>query len=111
MKNIKIIITAVILTCALIIGCAHAIPAYAENEINVFPAVIMACDITEDSVVAVDLNGNKWAFYGVEDWSIGDIALITTDTKNTETPTDDEIIDTEYGGFVSRAVLLWWLEH
>ena len=52
----------------------------------------------EDVVVLIDTEGHEWAFYGVENWLVGDNCTCTMDDKGTENITDDEIIFTTYNG-------------
>lgn len=51
-----------------------------------------------DTVVLIDVEGHIWAFYGVENWLVGDTCTCTMDDNGTEDITDDAIIFTTYKG-------------
>lgn len=55
-------------------------------------------NVAEDVVVLVDTEGHEWAFYGVENWLVGDMCACTMDNNGTENITDDAIIFTTYNG-------------
>lgn len=65
-------------------------------------AVIYDFDYKEDIVKVVDAVGFSWEFYGIEDYCIGDLVVMTMEDKNNtpETILDDHITNTSYGGFV-----------
>lgn len=55
-------------------------------------------DTAEDVVVLVCTEGHEWAFYGVENWLVGDECTCTMDSNGTENIADDAIIFTTYNG-------------
>lgn len=55
-------------------------------------------DNTTDTVVLIDTEGHEWAFYGVENWVVGDKCTCTMDSNGTENITDDTIVFTTYKG-------------
>lgn len=73
-------------------------PAQAET----YPAVLMVVDLDEpeDVVIAVDFNGNEWAWTGIEDIFPGDVVAVVMDDQGTEIIYDDEIIDLRYCGWI-----------
>ena len=53
-----------------------------------------------DTVVCVDAVGLEWAFYGIEDWDIGDLIIVMLDNNGTpNTMVDDIITDTIFSGY------------
>lgn len=52
-----------------------------------------------DTVVCVDATGLEWAFYGIEDWEIGDLVVCIMDTNETDVITDDSIVEIRYSGY------------
>lgn len=87
-KLILPLITALALT-----ACA---PAHAQTYTR--EMTVTEINHTENAVVLVDTEGHEWAFYGVENWLVGDNCTCTMDSKGTENITDDEIIFTTYKG-------------
>lgn len=59
----------------------------------VLRAQVVGVDNEADIVACVDTIGNVWEFYGAENWSEGDCAILTMDTNGTNTIYDDEIIN------------------
>lgn len=51
-----------------------------------------------DTVVLIDTEGHEWAFYGVENWLVGDKCVCTMDDNGTKDITDDAIVFTTYKG-------------
>lgn len=119
MKKIIITISAVLAVAALILGdnmirsaCYdnwvkgwRAGCAQAENRPDpekIYPAcgVVVALDRDADTVTVEDVAGFTWAFYGVEDWCLGDVAAMIMYDNGTLSIKDDEIIDVRYCGIV-----------
>lgn len=94
MKDIKIVAIATIITICIMVSCAFAMPAKAEDEVIEIFAVVIDFNYEDDSVDCLDEEGNIWSFYEIEDWIIGDKVMLTI-----WTPTD-EILDVDYLG--------WW---
>lgn len=69
---------------------------------DMYPSIMIIVDIDKnaDEVVCDDFVGNEWAFYGAEDYQIGDIISVIMDDNNSKTIYDDEIITTRYTGLV-----------
>ena len=60
---------------------------------------VTATDRENDIVTVTEINGsNKWEFYSVEDWEVGDSCALTMYDNKTEQVFDDEIIRTTYCG-------------
>ena len=62
-------------------------------------ACVVAVSPGTDTVVVEDFSGNLWAFYGVEDWQIGDCVSLVMDDAGTEEIYDDEILSVRYSGW------------
>lgn len=60
--------------------------------------IVRELDEADDAVVVEDINGNRWAFLGIEDWEIGDIASIIMNDVGTEIIYDDVIVSVRYSG-------------
>ena len=53
---------------------------------------------TNDTVTIETATGNRFTFYGTEDWQIGDTAAAIMYSNGTETVTDDIILSVRYYG-------------
>lgn len=49
-----------------------------------------------DKVTVIDVDGEAYQFYGVEDWQVNDGCILLLDNNGTEDNKDDIIIDTLY---------------
>ena len=79
MKEVKVCIIAVIITCAILISCACAMPAYAEQRPEFYPKLTVVFDSVPDGdqwiVYCVDKSQNVWTFFDDEGtWAKGDVA-------------------------------------
>ena len=65
-------------------------------------AVVTETNTETDCVTIMTVpDGNEWDFYGVEDWSGGDLAVCIFSDKGTpDYLQDDEIITVHYSGYV-----------
>lgn len=71
-----------------------------ESEIYPRAMEIVEFERETDTVVCVDAVGLEWAFYGIEDWDIGDLVIVMLDNNGTpNTMTDDIITDTIFSGY------------
>lgn len=88
----KIFITALLAT-TYILGTL--------NKGTEYPTCGTIVSVNYDTDVAVfeDLSGNKWGFYGVEDFIEGDIVAVTMNDKGTDIIYDDEIVRVKYCGY------------
>lgn len=88
----KIFIATILTALALALtSCAPAQSATYTREMTVTDT-----NVAEDVVVLIDTEGHEWAFYGVENWLVGDECTCTMDSKGTANITDDAIIFTTY---------------
>lgn len=88
----KTLITTTLIALTLT-ACAPIQSAIYTREMTV-----TEINVAEDVVVLVDTEGHEWAFYGVENWLVGDMCTCTMDNNGTENITDDAIIFTTYNG-------------
>lgn len=102
-----ILIAVTAMMIGIIIGAkvykssANETPA---SDIEVYGRVteVIGFDFDYDIVIVEDNMGFRWSFYGIEDWCIGDIAVLTLNTKGTELIFDDEIVSVRYSGTVEN---------
>lgn len=81
-------------------------PAFAGTDgINVRAGVIVEVDEEGDYAVVKDACGIFWEFYGIEDFTVGDLIIMELWDANTpESIYDDEIIDIIYSGYIAADV-------
>ena len=77
---------------------ALALTACAQTQTYTRSMTVTETNHVEDTVILIDAEGHEWAFYGVENWLVGDNCTCTMDSKGTADITDDEIIFTTYKG-------------
>lgn len=92
MKTIKILIATALIALTMT-SCAPA-----QSETYTREMTVTEINAAEDVVVLVCTEGHEWAFYGVENWLVGDNCTCTMDSNGTEDITDDAIIFTTYKG-------------
>lgn len=71
---------------------------------DIYPSCGVVTEIWEDEdiVVYTELNGNRFGFYGVEDWVLGDIVATVMDDNGTPKVNDDAILFARYCGHIER---------
>lgn len=77
-------------------------PQPQENTIEIiYPAtmVVTDTDFVSDTVTLKDSTGNLWAFHGVKDWQVGDVASVLMETNNTAEIRDDRILNVRYSAW------------
>lgn len=84
----------------LIIILAIAIIAYTCScgKSTLYPETGKVVEICNDVVTVETSTGNLFAFYGAEDWFVGDIVSMIMDSCGTTEITDDMIIAVKYSG-------------
>ncbi len=95
----KKVITLIIMALIVV---TIAINAKAANAHEVYPRAMEIVEFEHytDTVVCVDAVGLEWAFYGIEDWDIGDLVIVMLDNNGTpNTMVDDIITDTIFSGY------------
>lgn len=87
------------LLCLIIAGALifSAVPASAL-EYYALAGKVIQIDYSTDEVFFMDGVGFIWSFFGIEDWSIGDIVACVMCDNNTEDIFDDIIISVRYNG-------------
>jgi len=72
------------------------------QAVEIYPrcGIIVDFDYDTDIVVVEDSVGFIWEFYGIEDYCIGDLVIMTLcNVGEPEYIIDDEIIEVVYGGY------------
>ena len=89
-----------VVTCAALILCACQTEVQAKSveidNLYVLETVVYEFSHETDEVVVETETGNLYAFYGIEDWELGDRCILVMDNNGTENINDDEIIRTFY---------------
>ena len=96
-KTIRTIIIATTIAIIIMISCAFALPACAEDHGEFYPkiTIVFKTEKVGDMwvVYCQDKNGNVWAFYDdEEEWNVGDIANLLMWSIG-EHEEDDEIVE------------------
>ena len=75
-----------------------------EFASHIYPScgVVRSVNHAMDCVVVEDGAGLCWAFYGIEDYDVGDVVAMTMEDMGTETVYDDRVIDARYGGVLGQ---------
>mgnify|MGYP004551419105 CR=1 FL=1 len=60
--------------------------------------IVTSVNYDTDTVIVTTAEGNEWAFYEAEDWSVGDVCAMVMDSMDTETIYDDQILECRYAG-------------
>ena len=114
MKEAKTAIIATIITIMILISCACAMPAYAEQERGEFYprlTVIVASTRIDTRLWVIDCrdkDGNVWSFFDDEGtWEKGDIANLLMWNMG-EQEEDDEIIEVYWEGYTENVTE--WLQ-
>lgn len=97
-KGIRAIAIATIVTIAIMLSCAYAMPAIADEYGEFYPRLTIVIDTKEDSVLCQDKEGNIWMFFSYEDdWKEGDICNLLIWNNSTDI-TQHEIIEVYWEG-------------
>lgn len=89
MKKLLILILAIaIIACTCSCG----------KSSTLYPETAKVVEICNDEVVVETCTGNLFAFYGAEDWFVGDIVSMIMDSCGTVEVNDDMIITVKYSG-------------
>lgn len=77
---------------------------YFKSFENIYPetAIIQEVNTDTDLVMVQTLSGNIFEFYGVEDYSTGDIVSMIIDSGSTPEVTDDKILSVKYSGYIQQ---------
>lgn len=69
---------------------------------DIYPSCGIVTEIENDVVIYTEFNGNRFGFYGVEDWVLGDIVATVMDDNGTPKVNDDVILFARYCGHIER---------
>ena len=97
MKTLKISLIATIVTALLIIACGATIAS--AEEMYPMTAKVVNVDYTTDTVTVENFNGFLYAFFGCEDWQVGDCCSLIMGDNGTESIYDDIIMMAHYSGW------------
>ena len=94
-------IVLVLLCMNTLIFGTYFITANAINHKHLYPetAIVIDIDETEDIVTVECANGNRFSFFGIEDYMHGDLVALTMYDNGTSIVYDDKIVDDEYAGY------------
>ena len=98
MKETKICIIALLITCLIIVSCAYAMPAQAEscnpNFGEFYPRLSVVVERQGDKVICQDQEGNLWSFFCDEsdEWNTGDLCNLLM-WNSSEDVTEHEVIE------------------
>lgn len=93
MRKIILVLTILILATLL------ALSVSACGKSTLYPETAKVVEICNDEVVVETCTGNLFAFYGAEDWMIGDCISLIMDSCGTPKVTDDMVIDAHYSAW------------
>lgn len=94
--TIVILLAAFLACCVWFILCGESA---AKPHYYALATVVIDIDATEDAVICEDSTGNIWAFYGVEDWQVGDNANLLMHDNGTKNIYDDVICGATYANW------------
>ena len=94
------ILTVILIANALILG-TYFVTNKTVYQKHLYPetAMVINVDEIEDTVTVECANGNRFIFFGIEDYMPGDLVALTMHDNGTKIVYDDEIIKTEYAGY------------
>lgn len=95
-------LTSLITIISIMYGSSGNI--YFQSFENIYPetAIIQEANIDTDIVTVETLSGNRFEFYGVEDYQAGDVISMIMDSNKTEAVTDDIILSVKYSGYIQQ---------
>ena len=98
MKGIRLTVFILYTLCILYAGFLFGSKREIEVHESLYArqAVVTTINTGKDFVGFTDQKGNEWYLYGVEDWSLGDEALIVMDDNNTDYIFDDVMVSATY---------------
>lgn len=109
MKRTLSIILLVIVS-AMVSACGSSVKENTVQEnSNTYPDTGLVYEVNEkeNTVSYICQNGNCFAFYGVEDWVVGDLVSVIMDDNGTPEVADDIILNCRYSGWFDGSVDDW----
>lgn len=95
--NTRSVILFAVITISLVIGNFAASRHYISG-LYPLAACVSDLDFESDSVLFTDLSGHEWSAGGINDWMLGDSAVMIMDSCGTEEVSDDRIVSVRYAG-------------
>ena len=96
MKKLVAIIVSLFIVFSIV-----PVNAVSHTRLYALQTVIINFGYREDKVIALDDDGNIWLWYGIEDWLIWDLAMLTMlDPGTPQDPTDDIVMHARYIGWI-----------
>lgn len=74
-----------------------------NEDCQIYPkdAIVTEVNMTDDTFVVIDFDGDEWIVEGAEDWIEGDrVALIMYNNMTTESIYDDIVLTVDYEGWL-----------
>ena len=98
----KTLLAILTIVTVLISFEATTLKVNAQTKENFYPQTFVVVEVDEklNAVTCVDFNGEEWAFYGTEDWQVGDIVSAIMTDKGTSKIYDDEFVTIRYSGWL-----------
>ena len=96
MKKLIVIIVSLFLVFSIV-----PVNAVSHTRLYTLQAVVISFECKKDKVAALGDDGNIWLWYGIEDWLIWDLAMLTMlDPGTPQDPTDDIVMHARYIGWI-----------
>lgn len=103
MKTLKICVIATMITALIMLSCAVAFSANAEEFGEFYPRLSVVVERHADTVICRDKDGHEWTFYCDEsdEWEKGDLCNLLMWNNSTDI-TEHEIIDVYWAGYTEN---------
>lgn len=105
-KWVSIVLLVAWIVCGVRFFVLPAAEAQGEADVTMhnaeyysLTACVVEIDREGDTVTVEDSTGNRWQFYGVEDWQIGDCASLLMWDNGTDLIFDDEVHSARYNAW------------
>lgn len=100
MKTLKICAIATMVTAIIMLSCAVAMSANAEDFGEFYPRLTVVVERHTDVVICQDREGHLWSFFCDESdgWTTGDLCNLLMWNNSTDV-TEHEVIDVYWEGY------------
>lgn len=95
-------LTSLITIVSIMFGSSGNVYFNTIEDIYPETAIVMETDFEADLVTVQTLNGNIFEFYGVEDYTTGDVVSMIMDSGSTPEVKDDIILSVKYSGYIQQ---------
>ena len=95
-------LTSIITIISIMAGSSGNTFFKAYEDIYPETAIVTETNQETDIVTVETMNGNRFEFYGVEDYTTGDIVSMIMNSNKTEAVTDDIILSVKYSGYIQQ---------